>query len=42
MNTRIWSFLISVLEVKWNIWICKMIDYLKGSIGKVKFNFEMP
>ena len=23
-----------------NDWICKMIDYLKGSIVKFKFNFE--
>ena len=24
----------------WNSWICKMIDYLRGSIVKFKLNFE--
>ena len=35
-------FLIYVLEgnLQWNSWICKMIDYWKGSIVKVKLNFE--
>ena len=35
-------FLIYVLEGKlqWNSSICKMIDYLKGSIVKFKLNFE--
>ena len=23
-----------------NCWICKMVDYLKGSIVKFKLNFE--
>ena len=33
---------IHVLEgnLQWNSWICKMIDYLKGSIVKFKPNFE--
>ena len=25
---------------QWSSWICKMIDYLKGSIFKFKLNFE--
>ena len=35
-------FLIYVLEgnIQWNIWIHKMIDYLKGSIVNYKRNFE--
>ena len=35
-------FLINVLEgnLQWNSWIFKMIEHLKGSIVKVKFNFE--
>ena len=35
-------FFMYVLEgnLQWNSWICKMIDYLKGSIVKFKFNFE--
>ena len=35
-------FLIYVLEgnLQWTSWICKMIDYLKGSIVKFKLNFE--
>ena len=35
-------FFIHVLEgnLQWNSWICNMIDYLKGSIGKFKLNFE--
>ena len=34
-------FLIHVLEgnLQWNSWICKMVDYLKGSIVKFKLNF---
>ena len=34
-------FFIHVLEgnLQWNSWICKMIDYLKGSIVKFKLNF---
>ena len=33
---------INVLEgnLQWKSWICKMIDYLKGSIVKFKHNFE--
>ena len=33
---------IYVLEgnLQWTSWICKMIDYLKGSIFKFKLNFE--
>ena len=33
---------IHVLEgnLQWNSWICQMIDYLKVSIVKFKFNFE--
>ena len=33
---------IYVLEgnLQWNSWICKMNDYLKGSIVKFKLNFE--
>ena len=33
---------IYVLEgnLQLNCWICKMIDYLKGSIVKFKHNFE--
>ena len=31
-------FLIYVLY--WNSWICKMLDYLKGSIAKFESNFE--
>ena len=35
-------FIIYVKEgdLQWNSWICKMIDYLKGSIVKFKHNFE--
>ena len=35
-------FLTFVLEgnLQWNSWICKMIDYLKGSIVKFKLSFE--
>ena len=35
-------FLIYVLEgnLQWNSWICKIIDYLKGSIVQFKLNFE--
>ena len=35
-------FFIYVLEgnLQWNSWICKMNDYLKGSIVKFKLNFE--
>ena len=35
-------FFIYVLEgnLRWNRWIYKMIDYLKGSIVKFKLNFE--
>ena len=25
---------------QWNSWICKIIDYLKGTIVKFKLNFE--
>ena len=33
---------IYVLEgnLQWHSWICKMNDYLKGSIVKFKLNFE--
>ena len=36
------GFFIFVLEsnLQLNCWICKMIDYLKGSIVKFKLNFE--
>ena len=36
------NFFIYVLEgnLQWNSWICMMIDYLKGSIVKLKLNFE--
>ena len=36
------TFLIYALEdnLRWNSWIYKMIDYLKGSIVKFKLNFE--
>ena len=27
-------------NLQWNSWICKVIDYLKGSIVKFKLNFE--
>ena len=43
MNSWIWLlFSIYVLEgnLQWNSWICKMIDYLRGSIVKFKLNFE--
>ena len=43
MNSCIWYFfLIYVLEgnLQWTSWICKMIDYLRGSIVKFKLNFE--
>ena len=42
MNSWIWYFFICVLEGKlqWNCWICKMFDYLKGSIVKFELNFE--
>ena len=35
-------FFTYVLEgnLQWNFWICKVIDYLKGSIVKFKLNFE--
>ena len=35
-------FFIYVLEgnLQLNCWICKMVDYLKGSIVKFKLNFE--
>ena len=47
-NKKIWIagydnwFYIYVLEgnLQWNSWICNMIDYLKGSIVKLKRNFE--
>ena len=36
------SFLINALEgnLQWNTWVCKMTDYLKGSIVKCKLIFE--
>ena len=47
MNSWIWwLFFIYVCHVclecniQWNSWICKMIDYLKGSIVNFKLNFE--
>ena len=38
----VFVFLIYVLagNRQWNRWICKMIDYLKGSIVKFILNFE--
>ena len=48
-NKKIWLtgygncfFFIYVLEgnLQWNSWIFKMTDYLKGSIVKIKLNFE--
>ena len=35
-------FFIYVLEgnLQLNCWICKMVDYLKGSIVKFELNFE--
>ena len=27
-------------NLQWTSWICKMIDYLKGSVVKFKLNFE--
>ena len=42
MKSWIWYiFFIYVLEgnLQWNSWICKVIDYLKGSIVKFKLNF---
>ena len=27
-------------NLQWSCWICKMIDYLKGSIVEFKLNFE--
>ena len=35
-------FFIDFLEgnLQWNSWICKMFDYLKGSIVKFNLNFE--
>ena len=35
-------FFIYVLvgNLQWNSWICKMVNYLKGSIVKFKLNFE--
>ena len=27
-------------NLQWNSWICKMIDYLKGSIVKFHLNLE--
>ena len=42
MNSWIWWVFIYVLEgnIQLNCWICKMVDYLKGSIVKFKLNFE--
>ena len=43
MNIWIWLLVsIYVLEgnLQWNCWICKLVDYLKGSIVKFEHNFE--